>query len=838
MPGGTEVSETDVGDADSVDAPDVPIDPPSTGYPAAGLLVRIVAPGGDGRAEAGGPAVRVAGLLFGNADTMLWQAGAQSGSIAPRTYWQSDPITLVPGDNTITVTAIGAGTSVSDRIVVTYNPSFQFDAAMTARPAVWWVGTPTEAVFTIPSSLYRNADPATVRLVEVDADGQLVADQGPMRDDGLLSASGDEIELDGVFTWSGSFTCAAAGPRWFRASVKVNASPAYTAVSSIIRVDCLQRIPTAACDSHQALLDAAGAALAGGADLPSVLAQIGADLSVAATGPAEDGGMAAWVQFDDGLLGAVAAPDFAGGTRGGGSGFVPVVARSVGAAASGASTLSLGSTHALVLSPFGSELGATDEGPAIAASLEATTCPRFEVETHAALEDAAASIARFRTLPRYGIVSIATHGEVLFGGAAADGLASRYGWSSSGPQEVLWTGSPVRCDALLQAERECVVTSADPAGSCPEGTRCLVTKGTASDSGASGEGICFDDTQADLRLGRALMTNRGYAVTPSFFSAWRGSGGLPSSLVHLGACHSMWNGSLASALYAAGATAITGFSGTVDSAWAHDRAIELFAHAGQPGTVGDFHELAVDPAHPETRWRLFGATNLVLDAAELLNGDFELGSVSGWSTAGDGRVVGQFGDAGPVNGKFMGLVSSGLGFSVETGSLSQTFCIPAEKSRIQIYWRFYSEEFREWCGDETYQDRFIAALVDSAGHELPVVSVQIDDLCQYNDGTCAACTAPVACDSECFAQSGCHLTPDQQVCSGAFNCQCGRYYEGLSESDIQFDRGGVYRTLWRQTTADVSSLAGRGPVTLRLEVKDSGDSLFDTAVLVDKIVIE
>ena len=36
---------------------------------------------------------------------------------------------------------------------------------------------------------------------------------------------------------------------------------------------------------------------------------------------------------------------------------------------------------------------------------------------------------------------------------------------------------------------------------------------------------------------------------------------------------------------------------------------------------------------------------------------------------------------------------------------------------------------------------------------------------------------------------------------------------------------------------EVRDLAGAGPVTLRLSVQDSGDSLFDTAVLLDAIEV-
>ena len=89
----------------------------------------------------------------------------------------------------------------------------------------------------------------------------------------------------------------------------------------------------------------------------------------------------------------------------------------------------------------------------------------------------------------------------------------------------------------------------------------------------------------------------------------------------------------------------------------------------------------------------------------------------------------------------------------------------------------------------------------------------------------------------CFAQEGCYLSVDEGVCQGEFNCQCGREFVGLTASSLGFDQGGVYEVMWREASIDVSEQAGRGPVTLRLVVEDSGDSLFDTAVLVDAIEV-
>jgi len=677
---------------------------PPQGFPAAELVVRIVEPGGHGSAPAVGSTVRLAGLLFGEADALSWTMRradglAEEGAISLGAFWQSGPIAMSPGDNTLTVLASRGGHVVTDDIVVTYNPAFRFDDALEARPRVLWVDQETDVVFTIPSSLYSNADKTTLRLVRANAHGNVLEDVGPMRDDGAVTTSGDEIASDAVFTFRKAFTCATTEPLFFRASVTLTGAVPHTALSPTLRVDCLSHVLGADCDAHKALLDAAAADLADGSGLDAVRTQLESDPSVKAAGRAAGGGTSLWVQFADGLLGAVLAGPM--GQRGGGPDGYRAAAPS-GAmphALSGTFTHEIGSKRAIVLAPFASEFGLTDDGADVAASIVSHACPAFELAGGTVLRGANASLSRFRDLATYGVASISSHGEALFGDLPLDDMAGRYLWRHHGSQEVLWTGSPVACADLVQEQEPCTVDSATPTGGCPPGTRCLVTQSTVSAGEASGSGLCLDETQVDLRLGRVVLTNRGYAVTPAFFTAYRGRG-YPQSLINLGACRTFYNGSFAAALYASGARAITGFSDYVSSSFAREKVLELFDDFGGGGVLGQHFRAAEDPEHPGAYWRFFGATNLDVSQAEIVNGDFETGDTIGWTAHGDGRVVTQLGSTTAVGGKFVGLVSSGLGFTVEEGTLEQTFCIPADKVQIEFYWKMFSEEFKEFCGEQ------------------------------------------------------------------------------------------------------------------------------------------
>ena len=55
--------------------------------------------------------------------------------------------------------------------------------------------------------------------------------------------------------------------------------------------------------------------------------------------------------------------------------------------------------------------------------------------------------------------------------------------------------------------------------------------------------------------------------------------------------------------------------------------------------------------------------------------------------------------------------------------------------------------------------------------------------------------------------------------------------------EIVFDRGDVYMTGWQTSTFDVSAYRGM-IITLSLEAGDVGDSIFDTAILLDEISVQ
>jgi len=166
-------------------------------------------------------------------------------------------------------------------------------------------------------------------------------------------------------------------------------------------------------------------------------------------------------------------------------------------------------------------------------------------------------------------------------------------------------------------------------------------------------------------------------------------------------------------------------------------------------------------------------------------------------------VVATLGGFTPTEGVFAGLVSTGLGFTTASGSVEQNFCLPKSATQIAFDWHFNSEEFIEWCGSP-FQDTFAVELETDGGTNL-LFQRTIDSLC-----------GSVLPTGLAFDQSGPGCVPD-------------------SENDCT-----VWGTGWQSQALDIAALAtandGKG-VTLRFRAHDVGDSIFDSAILLDRIRI-
>jgi hypothetical protein len=848
MDDSTELTDGDTGDGQSgTDSTDVQV-PDDTGgttedgdpgIPNAELLLKVIGPPlqstGKSHVAVQGAVTPLTGLILGGADSITWTSitTGESGEAGGSPFWQTGGISLSPGTNVITVTATKGSETASDTVTITYNPGFLFDAPPRISPDMMFVGEPTNAVITVPITLYSSFNPSTVKAWLVDAEGNKTSNQAlaSLVDNGNLSKC-DEVEEDGVFSACLSgLSCNSADDIFVSISTDIDSDTAtYTAWSAPIRIECADRIPVSSCTEAQGGLAAARLKWteSGGENDPVAARDAAIDWLkqqsyVADAGPAAGDGYGVWVEFNGGFLGAINLSP--AGMRAG-SGAAMAAAQAVEELAQAQNSpfniKTITSKKALVMAPFNNELTSNggDEASHIANALQSSGCPTFAVHSNGMLTHAAVDLMTLRRQYLYGVIALTGHGDAYFRDMSPTTKQSM-GIEHMGSQEVLWTGEQATCNNLTSTNKSCGYTLVDDPdnpgqpvvdnSSCPTGTECVITGA----SGASLTGRCIDKTQMDLRKGRVILSDQNWGVTGQF-SSRHAQRQFPNSLVYLGTCRSLYNGTQAAEYIAAGAKSVAGYGDYVHNAFALESGQSFFDAmlVENEYTGGAFfaaHD--EDPNFSGSYFRMLGAMNLDIMNADLINPSFETGDLTGWNRDGDGRVISKLGITIPVHGKFMGLVSTGLGFTVQTGEISQNFCIPGDKTQLQFYWKFFSEEFKEWCGSQ-FQDTFEAKLSNDVG-QLTMVNAKVDDLCHYNDGSCASCPDP-----------------------GIGNCECGTQYVGLIPSDISFDQGGVYNIQWQLAEQDVTPLAGQGPVELKFFSTDQGDSIYDTVILFDSVVFK
>lgn len=792
------------------------------------MVVKIVSPSAHPHVTVTSRTGILSGIVTGVPDRITWETSAgESGEAAGVPFWKTGGIPLRDGDNIITVRAArevdGVVEVQSDKITMTVNQAFKFGDRLTARPDFIFVNQDVAVIFTIRADLYRNFVPESMALIEVGPDGlELPGSRTPMADDGDVENNGDEITGDGVYTASLRLFGEIAGPRYFRAQVDVRqgANATTKAFSEIFTLDVVSAITPEECNSIQALQQSAMNAYRGQVEGAGQSAAVRAAHDALANAPqaAETGitrdGYGVWVRYKNGLLGAL--PLSPEGLRG-----APAALGTTHAPA--ANVVRVGSRSALLLSPYAESLGPDDENHALSQLFDDVQCPSYRVE--GPVENVAAGLNAFQDMHRYGAVSVVSHGDTYFD-TLSEAAKERYGWFHKGAQELIWTGEPVNCAAFGRRVGGICVRD----DQCGSGARCVIQ----SLVNGVPQGICVDYTQADLRRGRIVFGPERYGILPSFV-IFHARASYPDSVVYLGSCRSAWNGSMAAAFFGMGARAIAGWSNYVSSDFAAetaarfvDRMVRPDPETGVGKQSGQAHVEIPDPKNPDAFFRLIGARNLDASQAGLLNASFETGNAAGWERSGDGRVISRLGATQPVQGKFTGILSTGLGFTTTVGVLQQTFCVSPGATELSFWWRFHSEEFLEWC-NTAYQDTFEATLCAGTAEEcdpknaerpseVAIESVTVDDLCPAGPPTGVGINQFNGCP--------------QGVC---------RALHPIEISDVHFDQGGAWKMSdWVQARVDLAAtgFSTDGPVTLRLEATDKGDSIFDSVILVDGVAVE
>ena len=371
------------------------------------------------------------------------------------------------------------------------------------------------------------------------------------------------------------------------------------------------------------------------------------------------------------------------------------------------------------------------------------------------------TLDHFKNWEIFGYVHIATHGDNYFRGLRTAWLEV---W---GPSEFLSGGlSLVGVDTGMVFSR------------------------TFSDD------VQFEDYEDELQSKRVAIGPGGtIIVLPSFFKRYLGN--LPNSIVVVSSCRSGYNNSLFNVLLSKGAGAVVGFDNYVNTLYAHNTTKEITRTLLTGATIGEAVQSAVvaygaeGPSKYKARLVSRGKSDRKLGSGQLSNGGFETGSIAPWEKQGDGRIITKLGRHQPTSGYYMGIISTGLGFTTTTGSITQSVCFAPSQSWLSFDWNFLSEEFLEYC-NSSFDDAFHVEVCRGTNCNR-VFEASVNDLCE---------------------------NPNV-----------------LTKESIGFDRGDVYGTGWRNQRINVSEYSDGG-AELRFFSTDVGDSVYDTAILLDEINVE
>lgn len=266
----------------------------------------------------------------------------------------------------------------------------------------------------------------------------------------------------------------------------------------------------------------------------------------------------------------------------------------------------------------------------------------------------------------------------------------------------------------------------------------------------------------------------------------------------MGACDSTYNdtlanASLANAFLSQGAGAFVGYSRVVDSWFADRHGQAMFNALAADRTTGEIPgiDVSIDPLN-NALFDLTSAsdTDLTINIG-LRNGSFEIDNLSGWQTAGDASAIPDLGPLSAPEGEEMAFIST----AESNSSISQSFFVPHNADTLTFEYNVISEEPSEYVGSQ-YDDQFDVLLNPAPTNSDPnpqSITVAIETI---NTST------------------------------------------WLPISGINFPGGDdtVFETGWQSVSFDLTPYQGR-EVELLFRTFDQGDAIYDTAALIDNMLI-
>lgn len=410
----------------------------------------------------------------------------------------------------------------------------------------------------------------------------------------------------------------------------------------------------------------------------------------------------------------------------------------------------IGNRNVLIYAPFENAFAPFNERQNVINRLNQSDCKGFNITS---LTNQQATVSAVNTFINYGYIVLATHGSQ--GKSFATG-------------EVVDTNAAIYTStykALLQAGK-------------------LAIWGNMTINSTGGVNV-----QADI-----------YAIVSPYISSL--SGTFPNTVILNNSCESTMNPDLEIAFLTKGAKTYYGYTKVVNSGFCVTIADSITKRlAVDNKSTSQAFFAATDPVGPNAVFEIKIGNGDLKFSNSLLNSDFEEGVINGWTKDGDGRVISRLGFVDPPQGSFMGIISTGLGFTTSSGSISQCFSVSNNQSTLTLKYNFLSEEFLEFINSQ-FQDFFEIKILKPDGSSVVLYRKTIDEIAAQ---------------------------------FGATKKDPGQLIE--VSPGIVFDQGGVYMTGWDNLSFDVTAFRGQ-TVTLVLSAGDVGDSIYDTAILLDVISVQ
>ncbi len=341
------------------------------------------------------------------------------------------------------------------------------------------------------------------------------------------------------------------------------------------------------------------------------------------------------------------------------------------------------------------------------------------------------------------------------------------------------------------------------------------------------------------------VSNGQYRILPSFFEYWIPDDSLNRTFIFCETCRALgmnmeYDYILEEVMVKKGAASFVGFHNSVDSKYSRELMKKYFDELLMGNTSKQAFDTvtsklgASDAEYLQARigslWKLFkangdkfnpslhiayphlfGDNSAVLINTGIKNGDFELSLQPNitkappyWTCVGDARIMKQLGEILPYSSassafgnKQMGMITTGvgskstsdIGAGTEGSYIAQHLLVPKGAKTLTFNYNFVSEEPLEYVGSQ-FDDAFGIQIVEGNKTVVNQIFESINTSTWY----------PV--------------------------------------SGINFDGGDdtVFHTKWKEATVDISKYAGK-VIKLYFVIYDVGDSIYDSACLLDNITI-